>query len=904
MRLRKILSLVLSLCLLMTMLPLHTLAAAETQTNKQVPLYAHLKDSTQYPKIQIEEITRAPEETLENPDVFWEGNKTYAPTYLPIEEAALKLRENMKARKTSFDLYVQAAGTGELSNYQNVVNELMRQATAHTGKPTEGDYLLWQIGQWGGTVEQNNALLHYKVEMTYYTTAEQEKELTTAVNSLLKTLNVKDKNDYEKVKAVYDYICNNVTYDEANLEDETYLLKHTAYAALINKTAVCQGYATLLYRLLLELGVDNRVIAGQVLTGLAHSWNIVKLGNVYYNLDATFDSATEPDAFFLRNSVLNVTHYRYMDYMTTQFHRDYPMSETDYAEGVEGVPEYYFVYGTCGENAYWAIDRDGKLTIGGAGETTAYSFRTDMGEQAPWINWYDGFDTVIVEEGITALGANSFYQDGKRTNIVSVTLPESLTAIQYQAFKYCGQLTQINIPNGVKEIGAGAFNGCGSLQTVTLGNSVEVIGYDAFLNCYDLEQINLPASLKEIGQAAFRDCRKLTEIHIPDGVTKIEDYTFYYCHALETVTLGNSVETIGNYAFESCRALKGINFPASLKHLKMAFRYCNSLTEVTISAEKVDGSAFAYCDNLQTVRFDSEMLWDSTFYGCDNLRSVELSDKVTYIGSSAFRDCYALKSITIPEKVTTVSSHSFWYCTSLEQVYFQGDAPTFEMDVFFGDTLTCYYPAGNETWTEAVMQNYGGTVTWVSYCNHQWSGDNCDKPRTCTLCGETTGRDGHVYDDGVDGTCNVCGIHRETTENRTVMHMFRMYDPNSGEHFYTGSEVERENLVAAGWNYEGVGFTFSRTTGAPVYRLYDRYNTFEHLYTMDEAEKNKLIAQGWELEGIAFNSAYDTEVPQYRLHNPNETRGAYHFTASEEERDALIAAGWEYEGIGFYSSWK
>ena len=73
---------------------------------------------------------------------------------------------------------------------------------------------------------------------------------------------------------------------------------------------------------------------------------------------------------------------------------------------------------------------------------------------------------------------------------------------------------------------------------------------------------------------------------------------------------------------------------------------------------------------------------------------------------------------------------------------------------------------------------------------------------------------------------------------------------------------------------------------------------------MDEAEKNKLVAQGWELEGIAFNSAYDTEVPQYRLHNPNETRGAYHFTASTEERDALIAAGWEYQGIGFYSSWK
>ena len=108
-------------------------------------------------------------------------------------------------------------------------------------------------------------------------------------------------------------------------------------------------------------------------------------------------------------------------------------------------------------------------------------------------------------------------------------------------------------------------------------------------------------------------------------------------------------------------------------------------------------------------------------------------------------------------------------------------------------------------------------------------------------------------------------------------------------------------MEAAGWKYEGVGFTFPATTGKPVYRLYDKNNTFEHLYTMDEAEKDKLLAEGWVLEGIAFNSGREDEVPQYRLHNPNATIGAYHFTASVEEKDSLIAAGWEYQGIGFYT---
>ncbi len=246
-------------------------------------------------------------------------------------------------------------------------------------------------------------------------------------------------------------------------------------------------------------------------------------------------------------------------------------------------------------------------------------------------------------------------------------------------------------------------------------------------------------------------------------------------------------------------------------------------------------------------------------------------------------------------------------------------------------------------------------VTEGSALGHKWKEATCTAPKTCTVCGATQGKalphkevidaavpatclktgrtegrhctvcgtvtvarktvpiSGHTYDDGVDGTCNVCRIHREKTEKRTVMHMFRMYDPNSGEHFYTGSAVERDYLVSVGWNYEGVGFTFSRTTGMPVYRLYDIF-TGEHLYTMEKPVKTALSINGmamyecegrmWTYEGIAFNSAYDTEVPQYRLRNPNATRGAYHFTASTQERDNLIAAGWIYEGIGFYTAWN
>ena len=178
---------------------------------------------------------------------------------------------------------------------------------------------------------------------------------------------------------------------------------------------------------------------------------------------------------------------------------------------------------------------------------------------------------------------------------------------------------------------------------------------------------------------------------------------------------------------------------------------------------------------------------------------------------------------------------------------------------------------------------------------------------TCSRCDYTTYQEtaptGHIYDNLLDGTCNVCGVDRATVETRKVVHMFRMYNPNTGEHFYTGSTVERDNLIAAGWQYEGIGFTFPANIGVPVHRLFQS-STGEHLYTMDVAEKDQLIAEGWNYEGIAFNSAFDTEAVQHRLHNPNANVGAYHFTFSEEEKQNLINAGWEYQGIGWYSCWK
>ena len=131
--------------------------------------------------------------------------------------------------------------------------------------------------------------------------------------------------------------------------------------------------------------------------------------------------------------------------------------------------------------------------------------------------------------------------------------------------------------------------------------------------------------------------------------------------------------------------------------------------------------------------------------------------------------------------------------------------------------------------------------------------------------------------------------------------LYRLYNPNSGEHFYTGSEEESIILVKAGWNFEGEGF-LSPLSGDPVYRFYDINGTQDHMYTADPFEVQYLTDNGWSAEPVAFNTATEEEGrPMYRLRNPNATVGAHHFTMSEEERDHLIDIGWIDEGIGWYS---
>ncbi|MDO4621922.1 MAG: hypothetical protein Q4B22_03130 [Eubacteriales bacterium] len=129
--------------------------------------------------------------------------------------------------------------------------------------------------------------------------------------------------------------------------------------------------------------------------------------------------------------------------------------------------------------------------------------------------------------------------------------------------------------------------------------------------------------------------------------------------------------------------------------------------------------------------------------------------------------------------------------------------------------------------------------------------------------------------------------------------MYRMYNENSGEHFYTRSIAEADYLWSVGWIYEGIGWFAPAQSRTPVYRLYNP-NVGDHHYTTSAGERNFLVKQGWNYEGIGWYSNDRKEVPLYRQYNPNAVTGSHNYTSSKAENNYLVSIGWNGEGIGWY----
>lgn len=281
-------------------------------------------------------------------------------------------------------------------------------------------------------------------------------------------------------------------------------------------------------------------------------------------------------------------------------------------------------------------------------------------------------NSIIPADGsVTVIGTRAF----ETARFTEIAIPNGIIEIGEGAFAWCMMLESIVIPDSVKIIGDEAFMDCESAKTLKIGKGVESIGHGAFYYCFNITEVELPKDLKTLGGNAFGHCGGLKSIVIPDGVKLLDGGSslFSSCDSLESIILPEGIEEIGGWFFGGCRNLKSITIPSSVKAIgENAFYGCYLLKEIIIpeGVTEIGEGAFEQCKGITKIVIPDSVktIGKSAFEGCTELVSVVLPSSINEISTSLFSECSKLKEVNIPAGVTAISSYAFRKCISIEKL--------------------------------------------------------------------------------------------------------------------------------------------------------------------------------------------------------------------------------------------
>lgn len=330
---------------------------------------------------------------------------------------------------------------------------------------------------------------------------------------------------------------------------------------------------------------------------------------------------------------------------------------------------------------------------------------------------------------ITYIGQYAFSNCSSLSNVDTSALV-NLETIDTYAFANCSSLDSFKVPDTVKLMNEGIFNGCTSLNTLTIpfvgnklydlttnpetpsattvfgyifgraqaDNSTQVtskfsasgsyvsyipnslnnvivtqennILYGSFYNCTMLQSINIPTTATTLGNYAFYGCTGLRNFTVPKTITEIGSDVLANCTGLTTATV--ECKEMGRNMFLNCTNLEIVH----LKNVKYvstsAFEGCVAL--VTVDLNQGNGSEGTICTTIN----------QKAFYNCYNLSDIVLPDSIVEIGTSAFENCSSLAFITMPNNLTTLNSRAFYNCDSLISIVIPENLVTIDSEVFVG----------------------------------------------------------------------------------------------------------------------------------------------------------------------------------------------------------------------------
>ena len=404
---KRLISLVLTFIMLITMVPATIVEASEVTTMESVKASSNQSEVTKPEENTIYAVNPLYEDVISIDDLkkkldssndeqlFGSSTGQYFSDY---DSAVLYLRKQMVSRETEINLnFPESWFTSHKDGlYWDLLYDAMKCDDSSTGQ--EGDALLY--GYAGCNVSYSTAG-YIKYTMAYHSNAEQEAKLTEAVAVAMAKLQLNGLSEAKKITKIHDYICNHVDYEYNSKEEQIY----TAYGALCTGKAVCQGYAVLFYRLCKEAGLSVRIISGTG-NGGPHAWNIVRIGSKYYNVDCTWDGqdAATYNEFLLKSEADFRDHTREswpvagshcLDYTSAEFNAQYPMTEKSWDESTTYAHSEETTSGAVTLKAEWNDPVLGQPTIfhvsatGGSGN---YKFRMDAPSYSSPNQW--AFESV------------------------------------------------------------------------------------------------------------------------------------------------------------------------------------------------------------------------------------------------------------------------------------------------------------------------------------------------------------------------------------------------------------------------------------------------------------------------------------------------------------------------------
>lgn len=530
--------------------------------------------------------------------------------------------------------------------------------------------------------------------------------------------------------------------------------------------------------------------------------------------------------------------------------------------------------GTSG-SCSWEIDESGKLTIS---PTDGESGVLEWEGQAQWNDYAKRITSAVIERGVKT-GANvkdMFYFCDNMTTVDLGGLDTGKAQNMTGMFYYCKSLKSVSLlgrhTENVTEMGS-MFMGCENLETIDLTgvDTTKVTNMRGmFMGCSSLKELNL-SSFKTANvtdtSLMFKGCESLMELDLSNFKTsKLENAQSMFdgCTSLKSLDLSN---------FDTSKVESMDNF----------FNDCTEIDRITL------GPKF-------------EFVGDSKLPNADWLSS-ETGDSVSSDGMTAgdgpitfVKDKGDNPGVT-PPVIKEEDKPEPWDPGSSDGMEIKTDIDP--------DDLVCVKVDGKVVDKEnyTVDEETGAIVLKPEYLEKLGGGDHSidfvTSNGTASTEFKVTGDPKPADPDNPGNSDDPNNPSSGNNGGTTYGHlMLRLYNPNSGEHFFTVSPVERDNLVWEGWRDEGIGWV-APTTGSPVYRLYNPI-AGEHHYTLASAERDMLVDAGWNYEGVGWYSDADQKIPLYRLYNPYEYANNHHYTTSEVERDHLISVGWRDEGIGWH----